>query len=88
MTDKTGFEGCTYEQQKQLLEFFFYRLGGAKCNLREELAATLPAAYNAWCGRDVVQVVSVKEPERVWNPKRLKAGKIVPAFEPPVTPTT
>lgn len=62
-----GFDNLSREQAKQLLEFFMYRLGGKKCDLREELAASLPVAYNAWHGRDIVQVVSASNTERVWS---------------------
>jgi hypothetical protein len=84
-TKKTagGFDGCTREQQKQLLEFFMYRLGGQKCDLREELAANLPTAYNAWCGRDIVSVVSTSDPQRKWSTTpvlTVKLGKPRPAF--------
>jgi hypothetical protein len=58
-----GFEAITREQSKQLLEWFMYRV---KSDQRQALAATLPAAYNAWCGYEVVQVVSVDDAARVW----------------------
>lgn len=61
---KEGFDGLTREQSRQLLEFFMYRLGGQLCDLREQIAATLPQAYNAWYGRDVVKVVSATDPTR------------------------
>ena len=61
---KEGFGALTYEQQKQMLEWFMYRLGPEQ---REDLAGSLPAAYNAWCGDQVVKVVSVKDPERTWH---------------------
>jgi hypothetical protein len=62
-----GFEALTYEQSKQMLEFFMYR---AKHDLREKLAATLPQAYNAWCGRNIVEVVSVDNHTRQWRADR------------------
>lgn len=68
MSNNEGFEALSREQSKQMLEWFMYRLGGLKCDLSQELAATLPAAYNAWCGRQVVSVVSTDDPERVWGP--------------------
>jgi hypothetical protein len=63
-----GFEALTREQQKQMLEWFMYRLGADP--QREDLAGALPAAYNAWCGSEIVKVVSVKDPERVWRTTR------------------
>lgn len=59
-----GFEAVTREQSKQLLEWFMYRV---KSEQREQLAAALPQAYNAWVGRDVVSVVSTDDRERVWS---------------------
>lgn len=67
MSAAEGFEALTWEQQKQMLEWFMYHLSQEQ---REELAGTLPAAYNAWCGSQVVKVVSVKDPERVWRTTR------------------
>lgn len=73
MSAVKGFDALTREQQKQMLEFFMYRLGGSKCDLRSELAASLPVAYNAWCGSEIVSVVSTSEvpglPETTfWRP--------------------
>lgn len=67
MSAVEGFEALTREQQKQMLEWFMHRI---KFEQREELAGSLPAAYNAWCGSEVVKVVSVKDPERVWRTTR------------------
>ena len=62
-----GFDGMTREQQEQMLAWFMHRVGPDQ---REELAGTLPAAYNAWCGSQVVQVVSVSDTSRVWRTTR------------------
>lgn len=65
-----GFNNLTREQSRQLLDFFMYRLGSTRktlADLRDELAATLPGAYNAWYGSDVVKVVSVNDPTREWK---------------------
>lgn len=74
MTAKDGFDALTHEQSKQMLEWFMHRVDPDQ---REELAATLPAAYNAWCGRQIVHVVSgiadngtIDEPLRVWSSSR------------------
>jgi|HubBroStandDraft_3_1064219.scaffolds.fasta_scaffold80293_3 hypothetical protein len=54
---REGFENCTHEQQRQLLDWFFYRL---KPEPRIQLAMDLPAAYNAYVGREMVRVVRVE----------------------------
>jgi hypothetical protein len=93
MAAAEGFDALTREQSKQMLEFFMHRVSPEQ---REELAGTLPAAYNAWCGSQVVKVVSVSDPERVWHTTRtelvnghfikVRVGPPQPAFETPVTP--
>jgi hypothetical protein len=94
MTDQ-GFDAMSHEQQKQMLEFFMYRLQPEQ---REELAASLPAAYNAYCGSQIVTVVSTKDYTRSWLPTRtelvngrfikVRVGAPQPAFEEPVSSVT
>lgn len=76
MSAAKGFDALTREQQKQMLEWFMYRI---KPEQREDLAGSLPAAYNAWCGSEILKVVSVKDPERVWRTTRTESvdGKFV-----------
>lgn len=63
----SGSGNLTTEQKDQLIEWFFHRINPDQ---REELAGSLPAAYNAYNGREVVQVTSVDNPERVWRTSR------------------
>jgi hypothetical protein len=43
-------------QKNQLLDFFAYHM---PMEQRERLMATLPRAYNAWCGSKVVEVHNI-----------------------------
>lgn len=47
-------DNLTEQQKDQLLAFFAYYL---PMEMREQLMAELPRAYNAWGGREVVRVV-------------------------------
>jgi hypothetical protein len=63
-----GFDNLTREQQKQLLEWFFHRVQpGQRCLLMQDL----PAAYNAYHGDEIVQVVNVKTGQSVESMTRL-----------------
>lgn len=68
MPNLNQFDNCTREQQKQLLDWFFYRV---KPGQRWELMQDLPSAYNAYVGQDVVQVVSVETGQPVADMTRL-----------------
>jgi hypothetical protein len=51
---KEHVKALSYFQRDQLLEFFFHHLSMED---RGKLMNTLPAAYNAWCGREIVRVI-------------------------------
>jgi hypothetical protein len=58
----------SHEQRSQLIEFLMYRIDP---DTRETLAATLPVAYNAYVGREIVTVVSAADgagASRKWLP--------------------
>jgi hypothetical protein len=55
-----GIHNLTDHQKDQLLDFFFYHM---PMEQRERLMAELPRAYNAACGRKIVEVRCVSRDE-------------------------
>ena len=61
-------DNLTVFEKKQLLQFFGYYMSQ---DTRKEIMRQLPAAYNSWCGSEIVRVHG-KDQDGVYNRPKFK----------------
>ena len=72
-------ESMTHEQRSQVVDFFMHRLSPEQ---RETLMATLPVAYNAYVGRQVVTVTTSDGRDMLPETTELDNGRFVKIRKP------